>query len=331
MTIYDIAKMAGVSASSVSRVINGKPGVNRQKRELIEKLLKQYHYAPDENARSLVTQSSRTIGILTDNIVAVRQSEGTAKIQNMLLKNGYFCFVKYIGEGPDAIEQGAADLAKRRVEGALFLGPSFRRKEEVARAVHRYLKNIPVVLVHHIERADQENVYCVGADEKKGFIRCVQHMTDKKRKNIALLLDSGRQSATIIKDGFETGLRQHPDVHGWIYTGIPGTVEGGTKAVEKVLAEHPEVDALICAQDLIAIGAVYGLQERGFNVPRDISVMGEDNSDFCSVCRPKLTSLDTMLSISTLMSARILLDLLDGREQSHKITLDMEVVERETT
>ncbi len=55
MTIYDIAKMAGVSASPVSRVINGKPGVNRQKRELIEKLLKQYHYAPDENARSLVT------------------------------------------------------------------------------------------------------------------------------------------------------------------------------------------------------------------------------------------------------------------------------------
>lgn len=331
MTIYDIAKMAGVSASSVSRVINGKPGVNRAKREQIEKLLQQFHYAPDENARSLVTQSNRTIGILTDDIVAARQSEGTAKIQNELLKHGYFCFVKYIGCGPDAIEQGAADLAKRRVEGTLFLGTSFRKKEEVTRAVRRYLKNTPVVLVHHTERSDLDNVYCVGADEKKGFIRCVEHMVGKGRKNIVLMLDEARQSAAIIKDGFETGIRAFPDVHGCVYSGVEPTVDGGAAMLERVWAEHPETDALICAQDLIAIGAIHALQARGLSVPGDVSVMGEDNSAFCEVCRPKLTSLDTMLSMSTLMSARILLDVLAGQEQSRKITLEMEIVERATT
>ena len=66
-------------------------------------------------------------------------------------------------------------------------------------------------------------------------------------------------------------------------------------------------------------------------MPGDVSVMGEDNSAFCEVCRPKLTSLDTMLSMSTLMSARILLDVLAGQEQSRKITLEMEIVERATT
>ena len=331
MTIYDIAKMAGVSASSVSRVINGKPGVKRETREKIEMLLKKYHYAPDENARSLVTQTSRTIGILTDDITATRQNEGTTRIEYELLRNGYFCFVKYIGDGEDAIEQGASDLAKRRVEGALFLGVSFRKKEEVTRAVRRYLRSVPVVLVHQTERSELDNVYCVGADEKKGFIRCVEYMAAKGRKNLALLLDENRQSASIIKDGFETGVRQIPHVRGWIYSGTPASTDGGARAASRVLNEHPDIDGLICAQDLIAIGAMNELQDRGIRVPDDISVMGEDNSAFCEVCRPKLTSMDTMLSMSTLMSARMLLDLLAGREQSHKITLEMEIVERATT
>lgn len=331
MTIYDIAKLAGVSASSVSRVVNGKAGVNRKKREEIQMLLEKYHYAPDENARSLVTQTSRTIGILTDNIDASRQNEGTARIEYELLRSGYFCFVKYIGTGPDAIENGAADLAKRRVEGALFLGTSFRKTEEVTRAVHRYLKNTPVVLVHQTERSELDNIYCVGADERKGFIRCVEYMAGKGRHNLVLLLDENRQSAAIIKDGFETGVRSIPNIHGCVYSGIAPTVDGGARAVRKILTDHPEADGLICAQDLIAIGAINALQDRGLQVPRDISVMGEDNSDFCEVCRPKLTSMDTMLRMSTLMSARMLLDVLAGREQTRKITLEMEIVERATT
>lgn len=331
MTIYDIAKLAGVSASSVSRVINGKAGVNPQKREEIQMLLEQYHYAPDENARSLVTQTSHTIGILTDNIDASRQNEGTTRIEYEMLRSGYFCFVKYIGTGPDAIEKGAADLAKRRVDGALFLGTSFRKKDEVTRAVYRYLKDTPVVLVHQTERSELDNIYCVGADEKKGFIRCVDYMVSKGRKNLVLLLDENRQSAAIIKDGFETGIRQHAQVRGWVYSGITPTVDGGAQAVPKVLAEHPNIDGLICAQDLIAIGAINALQDRGLHVPQDISVMGEDNSAFCEVCRPKLTSMDTMLGMSTLMSARMLLDVLAGREQTRKITLEMEIIERSTT
>ena len=98
MTIYDIAEMAGVSASSVSRVINGKPGVNRKKRAEIEALLHEHHYMPDENARNLVLQENHTVGILTDNLNEdVRMSDGLVRAEYELLRNGYFCFVKYIG------------------------------------------------------------------------------------------------------------------------------------------------------------------------------------------------------------------------------------------
>ena len=107
MTIYDIAEMAGVSASSVSRVINGKPGVNRKKRAEIEALLHEHHYMPDENARNLVLQENHTVGILTDNLNEdVRMSDGLVRAEYELLRNGYYCFVKYIGKGSNAIEEG---------------------------------------------------------------------------------------------------------------------------------------------------------------------------------------------------------------------------------
>ena len=92
MTIYDIAKIAGVSASSVSRVVNGKPGVNSATREKIQALLKEHNYVPDTNARNLVTQSNKTIGILTDDLDTAHQMDGCHRLENELMRNGYYCF-----------------------------------------------------------------------------------------------------------------------------------------------------------------------------------------------------------------------------------------------
>ena len=331
MTIYDIAKLAGVSASSVSRVINGKPGVNREARQRIELLLRQNHYTPDENARSLVMQTSRTIGILTDDIASSRQNEGTSKVEYEMMRNGYYCFVKYIGNDENAIEDGFIDLASRRVVGALLLGVSFRRNKEVEQAVRRHLPDTPVMLVNHYSETQLENVYCVGTNERKGFVRCVDMMVKKGRKNIALMVDARRVSSELIRTTFEERIKSYPAMNGWVYMGVEPNTQGGAQAVEHILQEHPEVDALICAQDLIAIGAMNQLLDNGIEVPRQIAILGEDNSTFCEVCRPRLSSLDTMLSTVSIMAARTLLDVLEKRETSHQITLDMEIVERGST
>lgn len=330
MTIYDIAALAGVSASTVSRAMNGKPGVSEKKREQINAILRQHNYAPDENARNLVTQTTRTIGILTDDLGSRRQNEGTTIIENEVMSQGYYCFAKYIGDGPNAIEEGIKDLAGRRVEGALLLGVSFRDHETLGRAIKMYLPDIPIVLVHQTRRIPLDNVYCVGADERRGFQRSVAAMAQRGRRSLALLIDKNRASTQVIRECFEDAVREQPDMRGWVYTGVEPNVDGGTRETEKILREHPETDGVICAQDGIAIGAMYALQDAGRRVPQDVSVVGEDNSVLCEVCRPRLTSIDTMLSVSTFMSARMLMDVLKGREQTHRITLETEIVERGT-
>ena len=330
MTIYDIARMAGVSASTVSRVINGKPGVGDKKRKEILDLLENSNYTPDINARNLVNQTTHTIGILIDDIDSGNQSAGLSRAESEIMKNGYFCFTKYIGKGPDALEIGIRGLLENKVDGALLMGVSFTDHAVLARLVERYLKDIPVVLVHQTERMDLDNVYCIGASEEAGFERCVSRLAARGRKNVALLIDRNRFSCERIHGYFEAALSRYPQMRGWVYKNIESTVSGGKEITRRVLGEHPEVDAVLSAHDGIAIGAMYECMDQGRSVPQDVSIIGEANSVICEACRPRLSSLDTMLTLSSPMAARMLVDVLGGGESAKKIVLEMELVERET-
>lgn len=332
MTIYDIAKLAGVSASSVSRVVNGKPGVNRVTREKIQKLLQEHNYVPDTNARNLVMQSTKTIGILTDDIDTLHQVEGAHRVEYELMRNGYYCFSKYIGRGSDAVENGMMDMARHRVEGVVCMGDAFRDVEAVTQAVKRHLPETPVVMVHNTMTFSLPNIYSVGADEKEGIESCVDYLAQRGRRNLILVINKGRISGPLIRSSFEGAIKKgEPRLRGTVYTGIPDRVEEGEHLAFHLLREHPEVDGIICATDLIAIGLLNILKEKGVAVPQQIALIGEHNSAFCETCRPRLTSLDAMITMSSIMGARTLLDVLDGREPSHHVTLRMTIVERGTT
>lgn len=331
MTIYDIAKMAGVSASSVSRVVNDKPGVNRVTREKIQALLKEYHYVPDTNARNLVNQSNRTIGILTDDINTWNQVNGCHKIEYELMRNGYYCFVKYIGQEAEAINEAMLDMAQHRVEGVVCLGSAFRKTDVVLQAVEQHLPKTPVIMAHNTDNFPRHNIYSVGSDERAGIQGTVHYLVGKGRHNLVMVINENRISGTLIRDSYESAVQECDGVKGGIYTGIPASVDGGENLAERLLQEHPDVDGIICANDLIAIGVLNILKEKGIQVPQQISLIGENNSSFCEMCRPRLTSLDTMISMSSIMAARTLVDVLEGREPSHHVLLQMTIVERGTT
>lgn len=330
MTIYDVAELAGVSPSTVSRALNGKPGVSAKKRELIQRVLEKHNYIPDENARSLVLQNSKVVGILTDDLESQHQNEALARCQNELIVHGYQCNSRYVGNEPDAMEKAISELGIRHVTGALLIGLSFTDHERLKTAIQRWLPDVPVVLVYQNTRFDLNNVYCVGANEEKGFRYCVERMVERGRKHLVLVIDKNRAGRAKIQKHFEEAVRQYPGVHSYVYADVETGSEGGREAADKILKEVPPVDGILCVQDRLAIEVMYALQDNGKKIPEDISMIGEDNSALCEVCRPKLTSLDTMVTVSTLMSVRMLVDVMEGRLQTHKITLDMELVERDT-
>jgi LacI family transcriptional regulator len=328
MTIYDIAKEAGVSASTVSRVINNKPGIHPETRKKVEKLLDKYHYSPSETARGLVKQASRIIGILVADIRTIHHTDGAYFIERELAKLGYCCIIFNTGTDDESKAEYIKILNRRRVEGAVLIGSSFQT-DTVKHAIEKFLPNAPIVMANGY--FDLPNVYGVLADELNGVSNCVKLLHSKGHKRPAFVIDLYTPSNTLKMLGFkqavkELGLMEDP----WIYES-ESTLQGAYDVTKRIVKEHPDVDGIIYSVDLLATSGVRALVDMNIRIPQQVSVIGIDNSIYAEICNPKITSLDNKLLDLSITSARILIDALKKRPISKKILIFSSIVERETT
>lgn len=336
MTIYDIAKVAGVSASTVSRVINDKPGINEETRKKIKKLLAEYNYSPNEAARGLVMQSSRIIGILIEDIRVIHHTESAYVIEQEMTKLGYTCITLSTGPNVEQKVEYIKILEQRRVEGVILMGSMFGT-EAVAEAIREHLADVPVSIVNGY--LDLPNVYGVLIDEEHGVESCVDLLAKKGRRKLAFALDCNTPSNRNKIDGFITGMmklgteRDQVLVYDAKISDMnPDTVIWrGSEIARKIVGEQPDIQGIIFSVDLLAVGGLQALEEDGIDVPGRIAVMGVDNTIYGKICRPRLSTLDNKLVETSKNASRVLLEVLKKEEVSHKIMLFTEIIEREST
>lgn len=336
MTIYDIAQKAGVSASTVSRVINNKPGIKESTRKRVQKLLDESGYTPDVMARGLVTQASHFIGILIEDIRVSHHTDSAYVIEQEMTAHGYTCITFSTGSDPLQKAKYIEILEQRRVQGAILIGSMFA-SEPVKEAVERHLSNIPVVVVNGA--LDLPNVYNILIDEEHGTEDCVEFLAKQGRRKFAYIMDVPTPSNQKKLRGFRSGMNQcNLLLTESQIVEAPGTnpnptesIVRGRAATSTVLQHCPETDAILCATDLLAIGCLQELQANGVKVPEQIAVMGVDNTLYGQICTPALSTLDNKLAELSLNAARILLDAFDGRSASHKIMLFTDIIPRQST
>lgn len=329
MTIYDIAKEAGVSASSVSRVINNKAGVKEETRKKIKMLLEKYNYSPDEIARGLVNQSTKSIGILISDIRAIHHTDGAYYVERKMAEMGYCSII--FNTGSDEKEKAfyIRMLAQRRVEGVVLFGSSFQ-SDTIKEAVSKDLANVPIIMINGF--MDLPNVCGVLSDERRGVERCVQLFAERGRSKIAYVNSLPTTPSNALKiEGFNRGAREYAAIkEHWCYDN-ENAWQGGYAATKQILKEHPDVEGIIYAIDLLAAGGIRALTEEGVKIPEQVAVIGIDNSVFSEVCIPQLTSLDNKLLESSMMATQQLVNCLGGKAPIRQVLLPPELIERETT
>jgi len=331
VTIYDIAKAANVSASSVSRVINGKSGVSNATRQKVLKILEECNYVPNEAARVLVNQSSRLIGILIADVRNLHHMEGAYYIQSEIEKNGYNGIIMNAGYDAAGLAHILDNLNQRRVEGLVLMGSIFQSKV-MEDTLRHHLSDIPIIMING--NLDIPNCYSILAQEKEGIANCVDFFVSRGRSNIAYITNAVTPSNLLKLEGFHEGIAAHKKsgVHGRVYKDEQDdSLKGGYDTMQRVLREHPEVDAVICAVDLLAAGALQALLEKRIEVPREIAIIGVDNSIFGEICYPRLTSLDNQIFSSCVVGAHQLLDALNGGHPTRCVSIQTVLIERETT
>ena len=329
MTIYEIAKMANVSPATVSRVLNNKPGVSFKKRELIHQLIKDHYDEPRSDAEPNPDKEEKTVAILTDDPDSEYQSIGLAICQNELLKAGYQSVSRCIAEGI-SYKTVFEMLKNEKVCGILMMGYSFTRHALIHEMITEWFSDIPVILVRQISGPQFPNLFYVGTNERKGIADCVDALIKKDRSNLALVLDKRLGEKNQTRYYFEQALLQYEGIRYCYYDDAEYSIEGGRSIAARLMREHPETDGILCIRDRVAIGLLYGLAELGKKVPEEISIIGKDNSKLCEASNPPMTALDTQLRDCIIMGIHLLLDTLDHRITTHRLLLDMNLVERGT-
>ena len=323
-TIHTVADAAGVSIASVSRVLNGLT-TNSETIRRVRDAVNEVGYVPNSAAKSLKTSQTGQVAFAMENIGNAAYLAMVQAIQPVLRSAG----LRLLLHSTDADTNDEIDvlrsLGQRYVDGLILcpLRVTRRHVTELKRA------QAPVVVIGQLpESCPVDNVY---VDSRPGVAGAVSHLADQGRRRIALVngpVDTvpGAKRYAGYQDGLaDGGILEESDLVAF----TDFTVEGGAKATAKMLRLRDRPDAIFAANDLMALGVLQAVREAGLDVPRDIAVVGMDDTELATTAWPPLSSVSLGAPERGRLAAELLLErLTDPDAPPRRISVEPELVVR---
>lgn len=329
MNIYDIAKEANTSISTVSRILNNKPNVNPEVKKRVEAVLKKYNYKPSAIARGMVSKTMRSIAVLTVDVRVSHYARTVYVIEQEFSKKGYNVIVCNIGESEEECSKYIKILTEKQVDGIVLIGSVFSQLVDTKDNLEA-IKNIPVVIANGT--LPYPNIYSVKLDDRGAIRLMVDYLHKEQYKNLYYVCDKTTASGEEKKNGFIEALTLHgvqnPEQR--IFSSSFG-LGGGAEVVEAIIASGVKPDALVFGEDITAIGAMKELKRRGYRIPEDIAITGCNNIIETMICEPELTTLDNKPELQGKVCSDLLSDILEGKTCYTGLTINADLVIRKST
>ena len=285
--IRDVALRAKVSIATVSRTINGVPTVDKELAARVWKAVKHLNYYPDTQARGLVSGKSKLFGLLISEITNPFFPELIQGFEEIAVRNGYDVLISSTSHDPARMEVCIRRLLERKVEGVAVMtfGIEAPLLDELAQ------RSIPMVFVDMT--IDNPLSSTLVVDYKSGITQAVEHLKALGHTRIGFVSGPLRQrSAFLRKEAFQHALGAlgiEPNQR-WLIEG-DHTLEGGMRAAEHLLTLEHRPSAILCSNDMTAIGALRLLAKNNIRVPEEFSVIGFDNIHLAEFVHPALTTI----------------------------------------
>jgi LacI family transcriptional regulator len=327
-TVHDVARAAGVSAMTVSRAINDKPGVGEQLRGRIKQLADELGYRPNQNARSLAGQHSMTIGLVVPDIANAFFAQIARGAEDTAYERGYTVLLVNTGESVQR-EQAALDTLWQKDVDGIILCSARMAPDELQQQVARFPA---VVLVNRELPQPPAQATTININDRSGATAAVRHCVQRGCSRIALAAGPATSySAQRRLDGYRAALS---DAGLWfdpeLLEHCTPDLNGGYHAAAALLGRRPKLDAIIGFNDMVAIGALQYLQQHGYNVPADVAVIGFDDIPLAGMVRPALTSVRADLPHLGRLATERLLQLIEGDESVCDELIEPELISRES-
>lgn len=314
VTIKDIAKIANVSHTTVSRALNDSPLISLPTKEKIRRIAKELNYTPNYNAKSLVLDRSYNIGVFFSKIGEGTSAEFFYEVingVNHVIKNTYKLVVAGIDDYDDF-----TSINRRSYDGIILMSQSSKDNAFIYNMIE---KRIPIVVLNR--RIEEQNIINILSNDRKGAYNAVDFLIKKGHKRIAVIEGiQGFESTRERKEGYLEALMDNGiEVKKQYMVQGKYDLESGYKAMNRLLNLSERPTAVFCSNDDMAVGAMKAIAEKGLRIKEDISIVGFDGSRFSAYLSPALTTVKRPIERISIEGAEKLLALIDNKKVSKEL------------
>jgi len=334
ITIYDIARRAGVSAATVSRVLNNRANVSSTTRQKVEKVIAEQHYEPNEIARILHNRYSSTIGLLVQSLNNQFFVRICSEAEEVCEKIGYTLLIGITNNSIQKESKLLHTFLKKQVDGFILLGGranEYHPSGELIDEMEFVSGRVPIVFING--GVGFHNCFSVKTDEASAFEKIIQYLLSCGHKEIALI--TGQQNLWTTDEKiriYKKNLKKRrlKVSEEWIVSG-EYTIESGEQCMNRILSQQKLPTAVACTNDILAIGAMRAVLYKGYHIPRDISITGFDDIFMAAEFVPALTTMRQNYSGLAAQAVQTVVDYIAGKDVEREVTIDAELVVRESS
>ncbi len=328
ITIDEIAKLAEVSKTTVSRVLNQKPDVNPVTREKVLKIISEHGFQANAFAKAISLQKSNSIGLIIpyeaeyifSNPFYVEVMRGVSTEVN---RRGYFLSICY------PTDHNYEDMyTQKRVDGYILMSPGNYHIHII-----ESLGKVKAPFVATAKIKDFKDMTYVDVDNYNGGRMLTEHLVDLGHKKIAYI---GKKSVTSSSDrfhGYEDVLKERGISldESLVKISSSASSESGYEIMKNLLSENNNLTAVFAASDMLALGVLKAIKEKGINIPSDISVVGYDDIPLAQYMDPPLTTIRQPAYEKGVEATKKLIDFLEDKKPLESSILDLELISRQSS
>ncbi|EGV04899.1 HTH-type transcriptional repressor PurR [Haemophilus pittmaniae HK 85] len=328
-TIKDVAKMAGVSTTTVSHVINKTRFVAEETQEAVMQAIKALNYSPSAVARSLKVNTTKSIGMIVTTSESPYFAEIIHAVEEHCYRQGYSLFLCNTQNSPEKIKNHLEMLVKKRVDGLLVMCSEYT---QYSLDLLSDYSAVPMVVMDWGPNTQSD---LIEDNSFAGGYLATRHLIDNGHRAIGIIAgELDKTTAQTRYEGFvsamqEAGLSINPN---WVMEGF-FEPEDGYECMNKILKQAELPTAVFCCNDVMALGAISAITEKGLRVPEDISIIGYDNIHSSRFYAPPLTTIHQSKSRLGAQAVNLLLERItnkEGEKTPHHIVLHPELVQRKS-
>lgn len=327
MSLEEVARRAGVSTATVSRVLNDLDIVKSSTKARVLRAIKELNYYPNLHARTLAGGKSRTIGLIVSNLENPFFFDIYHALEVEAHRNGYEVVAANTGYSPARLVSSVRLMIGRRVAGLAAI------VSEMDRALIKELGQAGIPAVFYDVGTAGRNISNIRFNYRKGIERVVDYLRHLGHTRLAFI---GHHSAlgpiSEREQAFIDAVSRYGAAAQWKCAADQDALQGGRRALREIYASGFKPTAVICVNDYMAVGALRELRERGLKVPEDVSLTGFDNISLSEFCDPPLTTVHVPRETIGRLAFNVLVGDKNGDAQpGSEIVLDPELVLREST